>query len=412
MARRSTRKTAVDLMTAPARDGLAARKAPYSHSLGRGVALLLYVGANTHAWKSRTPEGGDKVIAAASRWETADIPPEALDGGLTFEQAKQVVYDRLSTERMSVEDRHQQNVESVTIGDAWASYIAWAEADGKTGAAMAVLSSYGRQMEPLFPLPVSTTPIHRLTEWRDGLVGTAGEGKRTRTPASVGKVVASLKAALNMRGIKGDWKDLTKPRTRRTKDLKRERRRVLTTDDLHQWLSVAHEQSPAFGALARGLALTGARPGELRQAGVGDVALKEAGGTLHISAGKTGARAVRLSPAARQFFASAMEGRDDTDPLFPNTEGAMFTAKQVSRAGKAAALAFGDASATNYSLRHTFITGAIYAGIPLTSIARQCGTSVKMIEETYSHEIEALEVAALGRIDEALGMNVKLQVVK
>lgn len=40
---------------------------------------------------------------------------------------------------------------------------------------------------------------------------------------------------------------------------------------------------------------------------------------------------------------------------------------------------------TLYSFRHTYITSAITAGLPLADIATQCGTSVEMIEQHYNH---------------------------
>jgi hypothetical protein len=40
-----------------------------------------------------------------------------------------------------------------------------------------------------------------------------------------------------------------------------------------------------------------------------------------------------------------------------------------------------------YSLRHYYITEAIYDGKPTSAIAKQCGTSVEMIEKTYMHLI-------------------------
>jgi len=39
-------------------------------------------------------------------------------------------------------------------------------------------------------------------------------------------------------------------------------------------------------------------------------------------------------------------------------------------------------------LRSSFITVQIYAGVPLTTIAKQCGTSVTMIENHYAGVIE------------------------
>lgn len=40
-----------------------------------------------------------------------------------------------------------------------------------------------------------------------------------------------------------------------------------------------------------------------------------------------------------------------------------------------------------YSLRHTYITNQIIAGVPLTVIATQCGTSDHMLAQHYNHAI-------------------------
>lgn len=40
---------------------------------------------------------------------------------------------------------------------------------------------------------------------------------------------------------------------------------------------------------------------------------------------------------------------------------------------------------TLYSLRHTYITWQLLAGNSVDVIAKQCGTSVAMIEQHYSH---------------------------
>lgn len=44
-----------------------------------------------------------------------------------------------------------------------------------------------------------------------------------------------------------------------------------------------------------------------------------------------------------------------------------------------------EVTGTLYWFRHTYITSAIVEGVPMAEIAAQCGTSQKMIEQTYSH---------------------------
>ncbi len=53
---------------------------------------------------------------------------------------------------------------------------------------------------------------------------------------------------------------------------------------------------------------------------------------------------------------------------------------------KAAVIAAGLSSETTfYCLRHTYITRHLTAGVPVSAIADQCGTSAKMIEQSYAH---------------------------
>lgn len=43
-----------------------------------------------------------------------------------------------------------------------------------------------------------------------------------------------------------------------------------------------------------------------------------------------------------------------------------------------------DPAGTFYALRHSYISRAIEAGMSLTVLAENCGTSVRMIEKTYA----------------------------
>jgi integrase len=43
-----------------------------------------------------------------------------------------------------------------------------------------------------------------------------------------------------------------------------------------------------------------------------------------------------------------------------------------------------DKSGTFYALRHSYISRAIEGGVPLIIIAENCGTSFRMIENTYA----------------------------
>jgi hypothetical protein len=68
-----------------------------------------------------------------------------------------------------------------------------------------------------------------------------------------------------------------------------------------------------------------------------------------------------------------------------------------------------------YALRHNYISSAIEGGVPLTVIARNCGTSVRMIEKTYAKLLNEKErafrnwnaVAAVGYLMKAASPNEK-----
>ena len=47
-----------------------------------------------------------------------------------------------------------------------------------------------------------------------------------------------------------------------------------------------------------------------------------------------------------------------------------------------------------YALRHTFVTNALAAGVPIFDVARYAGTSVLMIERTYGHLAKGSEAHA------------------
>jgi integrase len=115
------------------------------------------------------------------------------------------------------------------------------------------------------------------------------------------------------------------------------------------------------------------------------------GDTLTVPAGKTGARIVTLTDEGATFLAKVAGKRAPGEPLFVRTDdgtrwGKSEQHRPMKRALKAAGL---PASASVYSLRHSHISRAIESGVPLTLIAENCGTSVRMIELSYAKVLAA-----------------------
>ena len=105
---------------------------------------------------------------------------------------------------------------------------------------------------------------------------------------------------------------------------------------------------------------------------------------LRIPGGKTGARDTTLTAQAVAFSERTAQGKRPSDVLLPRADGERWAPDQqrprLARALQAAGL---PESACFYTMRHSHIWRS-RRGIPLRLIATNVGTSVRMIEQTYS----------------------------
>jgi integrase len=108
---------------------------------------------------------------------------------------------------------------------------------------------------------------------------------------------------------------------------------------------------------------------------------------------------VPLSNAASAALAQ-VPPRIDTPLLFPSPTGLHLRLGNWHRREWAPALeASGVAHGTIYTLRHTFATNALAAGISIFELGRYMGTSVEMIDRTYGHLAAGSEQAARDKLD-------------
>ena len=132
-----------------------------------------------------------------------------------------------------------------------------------------------------------------------------------------------------------------------------------------------------------GCYLTGTRYGELAETRISHFDADN--GSLRINDGKTGNRNVILQSSAINFFKSITKERSAAEYIFIKNDGTRWKRSDQTRPFKEALKAAGLPPEGNlYALRHTYVSMAIEGGMPLNVIAENCGTSVRMIEKTYS----------------------------
>jgi integrase len=183
--------------------------------------------------------------------------------------------------------------------------------------------------------------------------------------------------------------------------------RTYTRDELDALgaeMSVAYRTLPAFAAA------TGLRPEELfalerrdvdRRARVLTVRQTVSDGDL-VELGKTDGsrRQVPLSRRALEAL-DAIPPRLDTPLLFPAPRGGPVNIDNWRRREWAPAVeAAGIARpARPYDMRATFISDALHAGVPVFTVAKVAGTSVRMIEKNYGRLLDGATADIADRLD-------------
>jgi integrase len=232
---------------------------------------------------------------------------------------------------------------------------------------------------------ISSLTKTQLDRWLTSQVKIADDPEEVRrSKDSANRVLSMVKALLNhavrdpANGITDDsaWRlvkpfhGVAKPRSIR-----------YSPEEVGRLIKSAPDQ--AIYNLIKGAYLTGARSGELTKAFVKD--FDEKTKTLWINSGKTGSRNIILQSDAANFLAELCKDRIASEPIFKKIDGTAWKPSEHTRPFKEALeRAELPTNSSIYALRHTYISGAIEGGIPLNILAENCGTSVRIIEQTYA----------------------------
>jgi integrase len=381
-----------DLTRKSRRLELRERPEPYWVRLGKGAYLGFRRGPNTWIARFRARSGKQQYHALPVAHDSRD---EYRDATVLAESWFAQMGGVAGAARRS------------TVSEALNAYVEDLARHGRTEAA--------KTARPLFRLVIGSDPVADLkledatlvdfTEWRARLM-------RGRQPQSVnryvGQVAAALSRALEL-GHVGDaraWK--LKP---------------LIDDSRHDegtavFLTPAQRQSilanatPAAADFFRALELTGARPGELARATVGDFD----GEQLRLTDRKGRPPRLRtrltvVSDVGANFFrrmcrdklpGARLLYRDDGRPWTSQTWGEAMRdaiAKLHEKCAPSSRLPPGTCA---YSFRHSRISELLQLhGIDPLTVAIQTGTSLAQIEQTYYKFIPAAFKSKLAAVKEA-----------
>jgi integrase len=375
------------------RKAIEPRHEPYwGAPLGKGQVLgFRKIAATTGTWIARMrDESGRKVYRALG---AALVPSGSGTPTLDYEQARADALKWFKGQDAGIED------DRVTVGDACRAYVAErrkskSEACAHDAAVRFERSIYGRKegerpkAKAIAPNAIAAVPMaklraERIREWRDGLGLAPGATNRTLT---------ALKAALNLAVHDRHASAELTMELRRVKPLPGGKKRRDLYLDLKQRRALLKAAKGAAHDLIEGVALTGARAGELVKATVSQFDARSKSMTFITGKGNDGprSRTVPLSARAVKLFSKLAEGKAPADRLFVRDDGTPWGHSDwdepVRDAAKAAKLPTEPKTGVClYTLRHSWITTALTKGMSTLDVARLAGTSIMMIEKNYGH---------------------------
>jgi integrase len=260
----------------------------------------------------------------------------------------------------------------------------------------------GHLPERLLNKAVAGLTWSELRKWRDGLAAKLA-------PATVNRICAGLKAALNLTAADPEQRISTRQAWEAglatILDAEESRNVVLKEEVVRQVIGKAYNHSPEFGLLVEVAAVTGARVSQIARLKAQDLQVNRADPRLMMPTSRKGRgkkkiaqRPVPISVGLARRLAEAVKDQPGTAPLLTKPTNGRWSGgpwkksdharpfeEIVERCGLADWQQLGyPAEVTLYALRHTSIVRAILANVPLRVIAANHDTSVVMIERNYS----------------------------
>jgi integrase len=359
--------------TRTARGKLTHRKAPYWHVLEPGLAVGYHrPKSGAGAWWVRALIDGTHRMAALG---TAD---DLADGaGLNWKQAQAAARDWLKQQTTSVSAEAP-----LTVTAAIENYAADLRARKGERPAQELLGRMRRHLLPVLgERQLTELTTAELTSWRNSLSDLDGDEddfRRSRDTAN--RLLTMARGAFNHAFSTGRVADdRAWRRVKPFHDVGEARKVILSESEIQRLIDACE---PGLRELVALGAMTGARLGELTTAKVRDL---DQGAAKLVVRGKTGARPITLPPAAVTLCARLVAGKRPSEHLLTTAREFPWTASLHARPFAAAVAKAGlDPETVFYSLRHSYISRALVAGVPTKAVADHCGTSIAMLQRYYA----------------------------
>ena len=283
-----------------------------------------------------------------------------------------------------------RRVKRGTVRAALEEYLADLRAHGRIKSAADTQSKFQTAVwgDPFAQIKLEELMLDDTMAWRARL-------QQGRANRSVNRLYRGVKAGLNRAqdklGCVGD------PRTWKLDALMddvEDSGETAVFLDPAQRAAIIQAAQPAAAAFFQALAYTGSRPGEMAAATVGDLSAQ--GLRLAHHKGRSGKLRVRqgyLEPQSAAFFKARAKDKTPLAPLFTEDGVQPWRRHRWGRAmnaaikavnAKARAAARIPPTASAYSFRHARISELLQTfGVDPITVAIQCGTSAKMIEDHY-----------------------------
>ena len=255
--------------------------------------------------------------------------------------------------------------------------------------------------EPLGGIEVAALKAQQIRNWHSDLVklaprlrtrkgeeqqhrkiGKDADSKRRRQ-ASANRTLTILKAALNMAWREGQvTSDAEWRRVEPFENVDAARIRYLKVEEAKRLINACE---PDFRRLVQAALETGCRYGELTRLTCAD--FNPDTGTIAIRTSKTGKpRHVVLTEEGQKFFAQVCAGRPGNQLAFLKKDGSQWQKSNQKRPWDDAAERAKIDGASFHTLRHTWASLAVMAGVPLLVVAENLGHSdTRMVEKHYGH---------------------------